>query len=627
MVSRDLFDLDHNDLGVEFYTTEEVKVPTLLIEQVIGQEQGVELIKVAARQRRNVLLVGEPGTGKSMLGQAMAELLPKEELEDLLAYPNHEDQNTPRIRSVPAGEGKHIVARHREQANRAETTKYFIFLIFILAIIVWGVVRQQEFLALLIAVILFLGIQSMRGRSTALIPKMLVDNSDKEHPPFIDGTGAHAGALLGDVRHDPFQSGGLGTPAHERVEAGMMHRSHKGILFIDEMATLKINMQQAILTAMQEKKYPITGQSEMSSGAMVRTAPCPCDFVLIAAGNMETVAQMHPALRSRIRGYGYEIYMNDTMPDTPENRKKIVQFVAQEVIKDGKIPHFKREAVIEILKEAKKRSGRKGHLTTAFRDLGGMIRSAGDLAFRRGKKYVETTDVSDAKVLAKSLEHQIADKYIERKKEYQVIRTEGERVGRINGLAVVGGKSGIVQVIEAEAAPSASKEEGKIIATGKLGKIARESVKNVSALIKKYTGTDISSYDIHLQYLQSYEGTEGDSASITMATAVISALEEIPIRQDVAMTGSLSVRGEVLPIGGVNQKIEAACEAGLKTVIIPQANLPDVLIDKRFEGKVEIIPVRTLDEVLEHSMVGPKVAGFVARIRKYMPTLADSFSA
>ena len=114
MVSRDLFDLDHNDLGVEFYTTEEVKVPTLLIEQVIGQEQGVELIKVAARQRRNVLLVGEPGTGKSMLGQAMAELLPKEELEDLLAYPNHEDQNTPRIRSVPAGEGKHIVARHRE---------------------------------------------------------------------------------------------------------------------------------------------------------------------------------------------------------------------------------------------------------------------------------------------------------------------------------------------------------------------------------------------------------------------------------------------------------------------------------------------------------------------------------
>ena len=154
----------------------------------------------------------------------------------------------------------------------------------------------------------------------ALIPKMLVDNSDKEHPPFIDGTGAHAGALLGDVRHDPFQSGGLGTPAHERVEAGMMHRSHKGILFIDEMATLKINMQQAILTAMQEKKYPITGQSEMSSGAMVRTAPCPCDFVLIAAGNMETVAQMHPALRSRIRGYGYEIYMNDTMPDTPSVR-------------------------------------------------------------------------------------------------------------------------------------------------------------------------------------------------------------------------------------------------------------------------------------------------------------------
>ena len=85
--------------------------------------------------------------------------------------------------------------------------------------------------------------------------------------PFLDGTGAHAEALLGDVRHDPFQSGGLGTPAHERVRAGMIHKTHKGLLFIDEISTLKIQMQQAILTGIQ-KAYPITGQSEMSSGAI-----------------------------------------------------------------------------------------------------------------------------------------------------------------------------------------------------------------------------------------------------------------------------------------------------------------------------------------------------------------------
>ena len=122
-------------------------------------------------------------------------------------------------------------------------------------------------------------------------------------------------------------SGGLGTPAHLRVEPGMIHRANGGVLFLDEIATLSQRGQQELLTAMQEKKYSITGQSENSSGAMTRTDPVPCDFVLVAAGNYQDLEHVHPALRSRIRGYGYEVYMNADMPDTAENRKKIVQFV------------------------------------------------------------------------------------------------------------------------------------------------------------------------------------------------------------------------------------------------------------------------------------------------------------
>ena len=133
-------------------------------------------------------------------------------------------------------------------------------------------------------------------------------------------------------------SGGLGTPAHERVVAGMIHKSNLGVLFIDEISTLQPNTQQELLSAIQERKYAITGQSERSAGAMVRTEPVPCDFVLVAAGNLETVKHMHPALRSRIRGYGYEIYMNETIPDNQENRDKIAIFIAQEVDKDKKIP-------------------------------------------------------------------------------------------------------------------------------------------------------------------------------------------------------------------------------------------------------------------------------------------------
>ena len=107
-------------------------------------------------------------------------------------------------------------------------------------------------------------------------------------------------------------SGGLGTPAHDRVVAGMIHKSHMGVLFIDEIATLQPATQQELLSALQERKFAITGQSERSAGAMVRTEPVPCDFVLVAAGNFETIKHMHPALRSRISGYGYEIYMKET---------------------------------------------------------------------------------------------------------------------------------------------------------------------------------------------------------------------------------------------------------------------------------------------------------------------------
>lgn len=600
---------------MKFRTTADLKVPKLISEQIIGQDEGVNIIKKAARQRRHVLLIGTPGTGKSMLGQALAELLPKSKLVDVLALTNKKDENQPLIRTLPAGKGTSLVqmAKIKSMSGMKNQQLFFMVLAFIALLIPWYMREEIGDImaaASLLAGMLFVGIVALSFAMTlkkkaVIEPKLIVDNSKAKRAPFIDATGSHSGSLLGDCLHDPFQSGGLGTPAHLRVESGMIHKANQGVLFIDEVATLQPKMQQELLTALQEKKYPITGQSERSAGAMVRTEPVPCDFILVAAGNVETVQRMHPALRSRIRGYGYEVYMNDEIADTPKNRELMAYFVAQEIQKDKKIPHFTYEAVQEIIKDSKKRAGRKGKLTLKLRDLGGLVRAAGDLASEQGAKFVDSNHVTAAKKLARTLEQQIVDKYIERRKEYEVLRTTGFEIGRVNGLAVLGeDASGIVLPIEAEVTGGGRKAEQFVAATGKLGEIAKEAITNVSAVIKKLYGEDIGeTKDIYVQFLQTVDsGVEGDSASIAVATAIISALKKKPIRQDTALTGSLSVRGEVLPVGGVTQKIEAAIEAGIKRVIVPAANLQDVVLSKDSEKKIKIIPVKNMRDVLKHAL-------------------------
>ena len=143
--------------SVDFSTTEEVPIPERLVDQVIGQEAGSIVIKKAAEQRRHMMMIGDPGTGKSMLARSMTELLPQDKMEDILCYPNEDDENEPRIRTVPAGRGDRIVKTQKEaiKIQKEKSQKMlmigFVAVAFLLAVVA---IQSGDILTLLFGMLL-----------------------------------------------------------------------------------------------------------------------------------------------------------------------------------------------------------------------------------------------------------------------------------------------------------------------------------------------------------------------------------------------------------------------------------------------------------------------------------------
>ncbi|MCK4950072.1 MAG: ATP-binding protein [Thermoplasmata archaeon] len=457
----------------ELEATSDVIIPSDPLKRVVGQEEAVNLARIAATQRRHLLLAGPPGTGKSMIAQALSLHLPRPTNEIRIVH-NPENPERPLVeikekpdvvreeREMKGAEGE-LIDPKEAPINVAERLGY--------KCVNCGIYSSQSermcpkcsrpkttsgqgtgnpFGDLLGGIVeVTIGQLGGRDRVTTtrqrfgkeevvvferagemikvLDQKALEKRREIEkisprkalvrlkRNPFVLATGASETELLGDVKHDPY--GGhpqLGTQPYERVVPGSIHEAHQGVLFIDELPQLG-PLQRYILTAMQEKRFPISGRNPQSAGASVRVDNVPCNFIFVGACNIQDLQHILSPLRSRISGSGYEILVGTTMPDNDRNRAKLAQFAAQEIVMDKRIPHLSNAGLRAIIAEARKRAReaerKEKSLTLRLRELGGLIRSAGDIAEAESSELIEKSHIGRAIKRARTIEEQIKERY------------------------------------------------------------------------------------------------------------------------------------------------------------------------------------------------------------------------
>jgi ATP-dependent Lon protease len=391
-----------------------------------------------------------------------------------------------------------------------------------------------------------------------------------------------ADPLIGSV-HDPIYqgAGAMGQAGIPQPKQGAVTNAHGGVLFIDEIGELHPIQMNKLLKVLEDRKVFLESAYYHEENNQIPTHihdifknGLPADFRLIGA-TTRTPSEIPPAIRSRCM----EVFFRDL---TQEEIIKVGQKAAEKVKLDIS------EAGLDIL-STYARNGREAV---------NMIQISAGLAITDEREYIKDEDlewVAHSSQLSPRMERKIND---------------DSRVGLVNGLAVYGPNTGALLEIEVTVIPA--KDKGTINITGIVdeesiggqGKsirrksMARGSIENVITVLRSM-GVPAGDFDIHVNFPGGVP-IDGPSAGIAMATGIYSAIYKVPIDNKVAMTGEISIHGNVKPIGGVYPKVKAAQKAGATTVIIPEENMQSIL--NEIKG-IRIVPVTHLSEVFDFALV------------------------
>lgn len=392
-----------------------------------------------------------------------------------------------------------------------------------------------------------------------------------------------ADPLIGSV-HDPIYqgAGAMGVAGIPQPKPGAVTKAHGGILFLDEIGELHPIQMNKLLKVLEDRRVFLDSIYYNSEDPNIPTHikdifdnGLPADFRLVGA-TTKNPEDIPMAIRSRC----VEIFFRALNPDE-------IYTISKNAVSKGGL-EISEEGAVEISRYA-----------TNGREAVNIVQISGGIAINEKRRLITLEDVEW--VIESGCYSPRPEKKIESKPQ----------VGYVNGLAIFGPNMGALLEIEATAIPVEGLS-GKIQATGIIEEeesrsydkkyrrrsTSRSSIDNVQTVIRKYLGVDPRRYDLHINF-PGGSPVDGPSAGIAITTAVFSAITGRMVDNEVAMTGEISIRGNVKPIGGVMAKIEAARKAGATRVIIPRENYQESF--KNME--IDVIPVDKIEEVIELAFI------------------------